>query len=222
MSTSCDSTGDRANHTALNAMYSLSEQLRDVIFSNSVLACAMEMDTFDIADRASWDAAPPTEVLTIDKAVPFVIIHHSDVPAACYTSAKCKAAMRSMQFYHQNTRGWADIGYKYNFTFKFSLPNHLENDNFSALLSAAMGWLTKAEDSMLSERMLHCTTKKVLAFVSSATGWVSELDEVQMHCVDALCWSLQRSCRHRKCWIPHKSWLLSRLMQDICQQITLC
>lgn len=45
--------------------------------------------------------------------VPFVVIHHSASPPACYTRNECVAAMRSMQIYHQQTQGWYDIGYSF-------------------------------------------------------------------------------------------------------------
>jgi N-acetylmuramoyl-L-alanine amidase len=44
--------------------------------------------------------------------VPYVVIHHTYLPGFCNTSLTCKAAMRSMQNYHQNTQHWPDIGYK--------------------------------------------------------------------------------------------------------------
>lgn len=70
------------------------------------------MNAFDIVDRQSWGAKPPKDIQHINHVVPFVVIHHSYTPKACPTSAKCKAAMRSMQAFHQNERDWADIGYK--------------------------------------------------------------------------------------------------------------
>lgn len=45
--------------------------------------------------------------------VPYVVIHHSAVPAACYTPRDCINAMRSMQVFHQDTHGWLDIGYSF-------------------------------------------------------------------------------------------------------------
>lgn len=66
----------------------------------------------EIVSRAEWNAKPPKDSKLINKPVPFVIIHHSDTPAACFTGEKCIAAMQSMQQYHQVGHGWDDIGYK--------------------------------------------------------------------------------------------------------------
>lgn len=69
------------------------------------------MNSLEIVNRAKWGARPPKYRELINKVVPFVIIHHSYTPSACNTSEKCAAAMRSMQIFHQDDRGWADIGY---------------------------------------------------------------------------------------------------------------
>lgn len=74
-----------------------------------------EMNALDIVDRDSWGAQPPKNITFINEIVPYVIIHHSYTPVACFTPLKCKAAMRSMQDFHQNVRGWLDIGYRYKF-----------------------------------------------------------------------------------------------------------
>jgi peptidoglycan-recognition protein LB len=68
---------------------------------------------FSIVTRDEWGAKPPKEVVHIEGAVPYVIIHHSYQPAACYTNETCIKAMQSMQSFHQDDRGWADIGYNF-------------------------------------------------------------------------------------------------------------
>jgi N-acetylmuramoyl-L-alanine amidase len=67
----------------------------------------------EIVPRADWDAAPAVqrEALT-SLPVPFVVIHHTFKPGFCNSSQACKAAMKSMQNFHQNTRHWDDIGYQ--------------------------------------------------------------------------------------------------------------
>lgn len=67
----------------------------------------------EIVKRADWGAKPAKIIEYIGKPVPYVIIHHSHEPAACYTSDKCIQAMQSMQRFHQITRGWWDIGYTF-------------------------------------------------------------------------------------------------------------
>lgn len=69
------------------------------------------MNSLEIIDRAGWGAKPPKYREYINKTVSVVIIHHSYIPPACNTSEECAAAMRSMQRFHQDDRGWADIGY---------------------------------------------------------------------------------------------------------------
>lgn len=66
----------------------------------------------EIVSRAEWNAKPPKNTQLINESVPFVIIHHSHTPAACYTGEACIKAMQSMQEYHQDGHGWDDIGYK--------------------------------------------------------------------------------------------------------------
>lgn len=68
--------------------------------------------SLDFVSRSEWRAKPPKHIQPIGKAVPYVIIHHSELPDACYTTAKCTQAMQSMQRFHQVERGWDDIGYK--------------------------------------------------------------------------------------------------------------
>lgn len=68
--------------------------------------------SLEFVSRSEWGAKPPKHIQPIGKAVPYVIIHHSASPGACYTKDKCTQAMQSMQRFHQNERGWDDIGYK--------------------------------------------------------------------------------------------------------------
>lgn len=70
------------------------------------------MAAFDIVSRNDWGARPPKSVTKINKVVPFVIVHHSYQPKACHSTTECKSAMKSMQDFHQNVRGWEDIGYR--------------------------------------------------------------------------------------------------------------
>lgn len=66
-----------------------------------------------IVSRTEWCARPPKDIEIMENPVPFVVIHHSAVPAACYTQNDCIEAMRSMQIFHQDTQGWFDIGYSF-------------------------------------------------------------------------------------------------------------
>ncbi|NXX48202.1 PGRP2 amidase, partial [Tricholaema leucomelas] len=68
-----------------------------------------------IISRCTWGASPyrgtPT-LLTLPLAS--VYIHHTFVPSTpCASFATCAHAMRSMQAFHQDARGWDDIGYSF-------------------------------------------------------------------------------------------------------------
>ncbi|XP_077627756.1 N-acetylmuramoyl-L-alanine amidase [Crocuta crocuta] len=68
-----------------------------------------------IHPRCRWGAAPyrghPTP---LQLPLGFLYVHHTYVPAPpCTDFARCAANMRSMQRFHQDTRGWDDIGYSF-------------------------------------------------------------------------------------------------------------
>lgn len=43
----------------------------------------------------------------------FLYIHHTEVPSKpCLTFQQCSRDMRAMQRFHQEERGWQDIGYR--------------------------------------------------------------------------------------------------------------
>ncbi|CAH2052129.1 unnamed protein product, partial [Iphiclides podalirius] len=68
---------------------------------------------FPFVTRSQWGAKTAKQKLSLHTPVPYVVIHHSYTPAACYDSAQCQKAMRSMQDFHMNDRGWWDIGYHF-------------------------------------------------------------------------------------------------------------
>nr|AME17980.2 peptidoglycan recognition protein C [Antheraea pernyi] len=69
-------------------------------------------DTFPLCTRACWGAKPPTDTRALNTSVPYVIIHHTAIPAACHTTDQCILDMQSMQNVH-NGLGWGDIGYNF-------------------------------------------------------------------------------------------------------------
>jgi peptidoglycan-recognition protein LB len=70
-------------------------------------------DNFTIVSRNEWNAREPKLVEKFNGQIPFVIIHHSFIPKACHTNDTCIEAVRSIQDFHQNQRGWNDIGYSF-------------------------------------------------------------------------------------------------------------
>lgn len=68
-----------------------------------------------IVPRCMWGAEPyrgtPTN-LTLPLS--FLYIHHTAIPSQpCVTFQQCSADMRAMQRFHQDDRGWDDIGYSF-------------------------------------------------------------------------------------------------------------
>lgn len=66
--------------------------------------------SLDIISRKDWGAKPPKDINYINKTVPIVIIHHSAGPA-CNSTPECSKIVLGIQNFHQETRGWLDIGY---------------------------------------------------------------------------------------------------------------
>ncbi|XP_061568303.1 peptidoglycan recognition protein 6 [Cololabis saira] len=75
----------------------------------------MFMDCPPIIPRCVWGAEPyrgtPTK---LSLPLSFLFIHHTSTPSQpCLTLQQCSADMRSMQRFHQDDRGWDDIGYSF-------------------------------------------------------------------------------------------------------------
>ena len=66
----------------------------------------------DIVTRAEWNARPPK----CDGAThsPYRLTFHETVTTNGETGAAAKARMRQMQAFHQDSRGWCDIGYHFS------------------------------------------------------------------------------------------------------------
>lgn len=68
---------------------------------------------FSIVTRKDWGARDAKLVETFSGPIPFVIMHHSYIPSACYSEVACKATMRKIQDMHQLKNEWNDIGYSF-------------------------------------------------------------------------------------------------------------
>ncbi|KAM6904736.1 N-acetylmuramoyl-L-alanine amidase-like [Xenentodon cancila] len=68
-----------------------------------------------IIPRCMWGAEPYRGTPTnLSLPLSFMFIHHTSTPSRpCLTFQRCSADMRSMQRFHQDDRGWDDIGYSY-------------------------------------------------------------------------------------------------------------
>ncbi|KAL4711796.1 hypothetical protein ACJJTC_005965 [Scirpophaga incertulas] len=83
------------------------------MFSDSASENEIQSYDFPFVDRAGWNARTPSKKNPLTTPVPYVVIHHSYTPPACRTGCECKEAMRQMQNFHMDDRGWWDIGYNF-------------------------------------------------------------------------------------------------------------
>ncbi|KAG7459305.1 hypothetical protein MATL_G00209290 [Megalops atlanticus] len=79
------------------------------LFVNRYMECPA------IIQRCQWEAKPyrgtPTELVL---PLSFMYIHHTFEPSQpCLSFQQCSANMRAMQRFHQDDRGWDDIGYSF-------------------------------------------------------------------------------------------------------------
>ncbi|KAM9843336.1 peptidoglycan recognition protein 6 [Aulostomus maculatus] len=75
----------------------------------------MYMDCPPIIPRCMWGAEAYRGTPTIlSLPLSFMYIHHTHTPSKpCLTFEQCSEDMRSMQRFHQDDRGWDDIGYSF-------------------------------------------------------------------------------------------------------------
>uniref|UniRef100_A0A8C4Y1V2 Peptidoglycan recognition protein family domain-containing protein n=1 Tax=Gopherus evgoodei TaxID=1825980 RepID=A0A8C4Y1V2_9SAUR len=70
---------------------------------------AKELPT--IITRSQCGARAPRNRVPLSTPVPYVIIYHT-AGSSCISQASCSQLVRSIQNYHMDSNGWADIGYK--------------------------------------------------------------------------------------------------------------
>ncbi|KAM3927362.1 N-acetylmuramoyl-L-alanine amidase [Leptodactylus fuscus] len=104
---------DHADHH--NAEPITEEQMNSIA---SVAAKDFEQQYLDcpaVIPRCMWEAKPYKGTPTLLKPpLPHVYIHHTYEPSRpCVSFQECAADMRSMQRFHQEDRGWDDIGYSF-------------------------------------------------------------------------------------------------------------
>ncbi|KAM9393515.1 N-acetylmuramoyl-L-alanine amidase-like [Pholidichthys leucotaenia] len=75
----------------------------------------MYIDCPPIIPRCMWGAKPYNGTPTyLSLPLPFLYIHHTEIPSKpCVTFEQCAEDMRSIQHFHQEERGWDDIGYNF-------------------------------------------------------------------------------------------------------------
>ncbi|XP_078126111.1 peptidoglycan recognition protein 6 [Sander vitreus] len=91
------------------------KQLRAVVKERIKEFVHKYMDCPPIIPRCMWGAEPYRGTPTnLSLPLSFMYIHHTHTPSQpCLTFQKCSADMRSMQRFHQDDRGWDDIGYSF-------------------------------------------------------------------------------------------------------------
>lgn len=79
------------------------------VFSHMYMVCP------SIIPRCQWEAKPYRGTPTnLSLPLSHLFIHHTFTPSQpCLTFQQCSADMRSMQRFHQEDRGWDDIGYSF-------------------------------------------------------------------------------------------------------------
>ncbi|KAG8194158.1 hypothetical protein JTE90_002365 [Oedothorax gibbosus] len=66
----------------------------------------------EIVTRDRWGARQPKSTQFMATPVPHLFIHHTAMNE-CNDFESCKRMMQSMQNFHMDERGWADIGYNF-------------------------------------------------------------------------------------------------------------
>jgi hypothetical protein len=82
-----------------------------VLSSASPLAGA-EDPPFGVHTRAEWGARPYNGTPDYGSSIKLAVVHHSDSPNT-YTPADVPSILRSIQAFHMDANGWADIGYNF-------------------------------------------------------------------------------------------------------------
>ncbi|CAB3246193.1 unnamed protein product [Arctia plantaginis] len=72
-----------------------------------------DLNDFPLISRDGWHAEPSANQKLLKLPTPYVVIHHTYIPKACYSFEECANAMRSMQRYHKSSLKWGDIGYNF-------------------------------------------------------------------------------------------------------------
>ena len=79
----------------------------------AVVAPAAAVTPPAIITRAGWGAAPATCTLDVASTLLAAVVHHTAGPNTYNTVAEAMAQIRNDQQYHQQSRGWCDIGYNF-------------------------------------------------------------------------------------------------------------
>ncbi len=106
--------GEQGTPTFVNAEFmefTLSESIEDgeAFDPNTPTSYAIQIGGAQVNSRSSWGAKPPKCVSS--HSPNRMTIHHTVTPTN--DSVSPQARLRGIQSFHQNSRGWCDIGYQY-------------------------------------------------------------------------------------------------------------
>jgi hypothetical protein len=87
------------------------DRVRRVVSDATPLAASAPAAPFGIHPRGGWTARPATAV-SYGTAVRMAVVHHS-VSSNNYSPSDVPGILRSIQAYHMDGNGWADIGYNF-------------------------------------------------------------------------------------------------------------
>ncbi|EDW01285.1 peptidoglycan-recognition protein SC2 [Drosophila grimshawi] len=78
----------------------------------AVLLCAQAVFGVAIVSKAQWGGRNPKSKTTLANSLAYAVIHHT-AGNYCSTRDACTKELRSIQAYHMDSLGWADIGYNF-------------------------------------------------------------------------------------------------------------
>ena len=81
--------------------------------SSAVLSEQSAASAPAVISRSQWGAAAPVCQPDVASTLMFAVVHHTAGSNAYSTLAEAEAQIRNDQRYHQQTRGWCDIGYNF-------------------------------------------------------------------------------------------------------------
>ncbi|CAF1557485.1 unnamed protein product [Rotaria magnacalcarata] len=84
------------------------------LFYLTVVNSQSTCDDMSFVDRAEWGARKSIFKANLpSKSLPFYVIHHSADPSNCYDDASCTKRVQQIQYRHQFSLRWFDIGYHF-------------------------------------------------------------------------------------------------------------
>ncbi|KAL2087067.1 hypothetical protein ACEWY4_018126 [Coilia grayii] len=92
-----------------------SAHLREAVKEGVLDFVLRYLDCPPMIPRCQWGAKIPKGIpVRLSPPLQFLYIHHTEIPSRpCLNFQQCSKNMRAMQRFHQEDRGWQDIGYSF-------------------------------------------------------------------------------------------------------------